>query len=557
MSEAREEPRDAAKPPLLKTVQAWLGGATSGFALFVPARSRKSRLAEGAELTLDPKDQTNAVQPMRDSAHGRRLCLWLITASILVGSLGRIKQYATRPSYWNDEAAVVINVMTRDCRQLLRPLDFAQAAPPLFLWVERGMYRAFGAGEYSLRLPPTILGLAAMPLFALLAWRMLTPASACWAVAWFAMFDKLIRHSIDVKQYSGDVFVAIVLMVIALPDGPGRRELPRRMLMLSIAAAIAVWFSFPAIFLFAGLSLVLLPDCHRAGRSGIITWVGGNALVAVSFGGLWLAALRYGADPSLHDYWADSFPNWPRLPMWLAHHIYGLFGHAFATLSPTSTVLATVLAIFGFIALAKMRRPRLVGLLPVVLASAFIAAALHRYPFPGDHRLGLYLLPIVLLVLAAGAEGRNLDLHGWAYRWWFVMPGALVLLSLCLACKDLVVREQSSAIRPVVQQVRERRKPDEAIYLFGDGLTDGQRPSGRNAEFLCYWPTPPGKVVLGARPGRRISDRRFWIVYSLVRPDKPAGAHVDQLERLMGPTARVIDYVDERAQAGALLFVRE
>ena len=49
---------------------------------------------------------------------------------------------------------MVINVIQRDWRHLLDRLDYAQAAPPLFLWAERAMYKCFGAGEYSLRFLP-------------------------------------------------------------------------------------------------------------------------------------------------------------------------------------------------------------------------------------------------------------------------------------------------------------------------------------------------------------------------------------------------------------------
>src|SRR5439155_17151949 len=116
-----------------------------------------------------------------EGAGARRVCGKLILIALLIGAGCRIAQYLARPSYWNDEAAVVINVMHRDCRQLLEPLDYAQAAPPLFLWMERGMLRAFGPGEWSLRFPPVLLGLLSLPLFAMLAWRLLPPTSAFWA----------------------------------------------------------------------------------------------------------------------------------------------------------------------------------------------------------------------------------------------------------------------------------------------------------------------------------------------------------------------------------------
>ena len=144
----------------------------------------------------------------------RRACLRFILIFVLLGAIGRIKQYVARPSYWNDEAAVVINIIQRDSRHLLDRLDYAQAAPPAFLWAERGMYKVFGGGERSLRLLPLLLSLLSLPLFARLAWRTLPSTSACWATGWFCLFQKILHQGPDVKQYSGDICIAIVLEVL-------------------------------------------------------------------------------------------------------------------------------------------------------------------------------------------------------------------------------------------------------------------------------------------------------------------------------------------------------
>src|ERR1700736_2625255 len=77
-----------------------------------------------------------------------RLLLWLV---VLAGTGCRVAQFLANPSYWHDEALVVLNVMHKTAPQLLGRLDYAQAAPPLFLIAERGMLLAFGPNEYALR----------------------------------------------------------------------------------------------------------------------------------------------------------------------------------------------------------------------------------------------------------------------------------------------------------------------------------------------------------------------------------------------------------------------
>jgi hypothetical protein len=72
------------------------------------------------------------------SSPADRLLAWLVGITLVaVGLRGWL--YAQRLSFWNDEAAIVINVVDRDARHLLDPLDYAQVAPPGFLRVHKGV----------------------------------------------------------------------------------------------------------------------------------------------------------------------------------------------------------------------------------------------------------------------------------------------------------------------------------------------------------------------------------------------------------------------------------
>ena len=108
-------------------------------------------------------------------------------------------------------------------------------------------------------------------------------------------------------------------------------------------------------------------------------------------------------------------------------------------------------------------------------------------------------------------------------------------------------------MRPLVKQLRPIRKPDEPIYLFGDAK-EPLRPSGRNVELLCYWPHPPGKVVVGFTPAASIPEKRFWIVYSLGRQGE-LKQHGEALLKVLGKP-RVIKRLEAQGQAGAFLVER-
>ncbi len=97
---------------------------------------------------------------------------------ILVGLLAlglalRGYHYFREPSMWHDEAAVAVNVLNRGYADLLGPLTFHEAAPPLFLWLEKTVCLALGDGVFALRLPAFLASCIALPL---LAWA----AAGCW-----------------------------------------------------------------------------------------------------------------------------------------------------------------------------------------------------------------------------------------------------------------------------------------------------------------------------------------------------------------------------------------
>lgn len=505
---------------------------------------------------LIAQDLSDRSPDISESANHRHICAWIIFAAVLLGMVGRLKQYVTRPSYWNDEAAVVANVIQRDWAHLLDRLDYAQAAPPLFLWSERGLFRLFGPEEYSLRLIPLLCGLVVLPLYAKLAWRTLPPASACWAVAWLCFFQKVVHRAHDVKQYSGDILVA-VLLLLAVFGWKNGASAARKMVFLSLTAAVSLWFSFPVPFLFGALSLTLLADCFRGGRRSRFIWIAGNVIVLVSFLSLNRILSSHPADPSLLEFWQDSFPDFHRalhIPLWLAGEIYGLFGYPFTSFS----ALSTALAVLGIYALVKTGRVQLVATLLIALALALLAASLHRYPFPGRHRLGLYLIPLAMLVLGAGAEGINVGATGGLRKWWWILPLPLLLLELGQFAKDLVIREDASTTREVVEYVRTHRKLGEPIYLFGDSLSESP-PSGRSAEFLCYWPDVPGKVVVGFENPSNIAANRFWVVYSLNRPETSRLGFREAVLTLFDPSVhvKVKDSYQSRKQSGAVLLEKD
>jgi hypothetical protein len=60
-------------------------------------------------------------------------------------------QFFAARSLWLDESMLALNIASRPLGELLRPLDYNQVAPPLFLWLSRLSIRLAGTNEMALR----------------------------------------------------------------------------------------------------------------------------------------------------------------------------------------------------------------------------------------------------------------------------------------------------------------------------------------------------------------------------------------------------------------------
>src|SRR4051812_38120600 len=125
---------------------------------------------------------------------GNRRRNLLLLAIVLAGVICRVAQYIARPSFWHDEALVVLNVANKSFAELMGRLEYAQAAPPLFLFAERGLMLLLGENEYAFRLVSLLCGVTSLVLFALICRRIFPGLIAPLTLAIFAFSNKLIWH---------------------------------------------------------------------------------------------------------------------------------------------------------------------------------------------------------------------------------------------------------------------------------------------------------------------------------------------------------------------------
>lgn len=388
----------------------------------------------------------------------------------------RVWQYFANSSLWLDEAALARNIIDRSPAALVGPLDYAQAAQPAFLLIQKGTVAVLGSSEYALRFFPLLCGIGSLLLFARIAGRLLEGWVAPYAVGLFSLGTPFVYFSSQAKQYSSDVAVALVLLLTAL-------EIRRRGVnirgawIFGIIGAVAVWLSQPALFVLAGFGaafavLAVMERDRTAAGPLFITWtLWGVSAAAV-------AALALRNVPALdREYlkWCWQMGFMPMPPQsaadlaWFPRKLIWVFGAFAYGLGLTnggmnyrwSPVFAAVMA-YGFWALWQKRRDVVLFFaLPVAVVIVLSAAGL--YPFTA--RQIAFLVPYLLLATAAGAERV---LATWPERLQIASPVALALLggAPVFAAATTIPPFWLQHLRPVVEYVEARRQPGDEVYVF-------------------------------------------------------------------------------------------
>ncbi|MBN9389429.1 MAG: hypothetical protein J0I20_15480 [Chloroflexi bacterium] len=386
---------------------------------------------------------------------------------ILLGVLFRVGQYLFNRSLWIDEASIALIIKERSFGQLFEPLNYNQAAPIGFLLLVKTATILFGYNELALRLTPLLCGVASLPLFYLVARRLVRPGAVPIALALFAVADSLIYYSSELKQYSGDATVAVLLyQATYLPLAKTNSFTFLKLLGTGAAGAILLWFSHPSIFILAGIGMVLFLKnaLARNWRKVALLLIPGIFWL-VSFAIFYVVSLQAAtSNQGLLDFHEVFFMPMPPLTpanlTWLATNFFFIFQN------PGSTGLAGLGAlcfIIGGFAYYKKQTSNFWALvLPILFALA--ASGFHKYSFDG--RLLLFLLPALYLLIGEGvAEVREVTRKVSP-----VIGLALVVLLLALPVASAFIGvgapRTKEELRPVLAYYQANRQPDDLLYVY-------------------------------------------------------------------------------------------
>ena len=368
-------------------------------------------------MSIASREATIVVRRANDcniAAHssGRTVVDWqarVIATFIVVGVALRLVRFVLRFPLWNDEALLAANFLGRGYADLMRPLDYHQVAPLLFLWSEHTAVKLLGFHEWSLRLVPMLGGIASVFLFHRLARHVVRGTALVLAVGIFAVNYSSIRYACEVKPYGVDLAVSTLILLLTVRWWK-RPEKTGRLWALAAVMPLALGLSFPAVFAAGGASVALAAVLLASpSRRGWAAWVILNVVIVASF--LVWYMLGIGAQAQAESGvmvagWSEAFPprdSLIKLVAWLVKvHAGPLLAVPVGgdNWGSTATLLLSLAAV---VMLVRQGRYRLLVLCAGPFAFTLLAAALRLYPYGGHMRLSMHVVPIICILAGIGA----------------------------------------------------------------------------------------------------------------------------------------------------------
>ncbi|MFO0876255.1 MAG: glycosyltransferase family 39 protein [Gemmataceae bacterium] len=442
-------------------------------------------------------------QPGKVVGWGPRMGMVALGVIVCLGLAVRVRQYAAMPSFWYDEAYLLVNVFDKSYRELAGTLRCDQAAPPLFLWALRGLYVWVGPSEWVMRLPAFVASVLALLVFFPLARKVAGEPGWMWAVGFCAVSHHAMTHAVEVKPYTLDLLMGSLLLLMASgmltaeADSPARNRWWAGLLGV---AWLGPWLSYPSVFLLGGASLALAMDAwEKKTRRAWLAWGSLNGLALLSVAAVGLLSARHQRTRSLEEYWNHAFLDLSSVEgvvPWTLQYLVKVGNYG-------TTSLGIPLVLLGVVGVAGMwQRSRALALLvSAPLGIAMVPNVLRLYPL--DDRLLFFATPCVWLSAAAGVSYIMGRLRG---RMAWVIGTALALLvvpGVVRAATYLVVVKPKAEFREAFGLVLQEEEVGDLWWVSHPEVAEVYLGKERR----CLGANDPPAVVVEAGRGKRI-----WLV---------------------------------------------
>ena len=344
---------------------------------------------------------------------------------------------------WHDECALGINILDREFWGLFNPLRFLQIAPPLFLSAVKVCTLGINPAEnpvitdFVLRIVPLAAGIGAIFAFYYLLKNLFVNKYIQLAgVIMFALNPVLIQYSYELKPYSTDVLIAVLITLYFVRYNP---ESYWKQFWHVFLISLSMLISFPAGFVISGGLINILFKDYKKFFCALTAFF----LVLIFYFVYHIWGVMEAHGQGMDNYWAAYFINGKNITDLIMLYIKNSFN---IFIMPVVT-LGVIVAGFA----AACFRDRKIAVITVVITVLVLCSSyLHLYPF--IVRMLLFFVPFMIILVCEAFDviPTGLDklvpavilvLCGY---YLFVMNG--VLLSKINTRTNLGVKEMTAAV---------------------------------------------------------------------------------------------------------------
>ena len=341
--------------------------------------------------------------------------LWILTCVFaLAGIALRIEKALLGRSFRGDEAAMATAILYHSIVELAtKPLGNTVTAPLGFLVIEKAAIQLLGHQDLIYRLIPLLGGCISVILMFFLTRELLGNFGATFAVGAFSLNWMLSFYSSDLKQYSTDVVIALIIYLMAARYL--KNNTTTNLLWLAGIGLIGILCSHPAIFLLSPIGLALVYQTWGDRRELKKLFLVGALWISVFLVLYFLSYRIVGQNSYNVSYWNNlgalmPMPPWKN-PGWFVQRLGNFF--VVDLNLPQWTVIEAALYLFGIILFFRRQNRSWSFIFLGSMLFTFAASGIANYPFKG--RLILFLAPSTFLAIGAGIDGLALKMKSLSF----------------------------------------------------------------------------------------------------------------------------------------------
>ena len=239
----------------------------------------------------------------------RRRAFTIDAAALIAvaGAAVQLYQWSRARPMWVDEEMIAINLRERSLVDMPGRLLLEMNAPLGWMALQRTWLVAFGTSELALRFVPVVIGIGTLAAGVWMGRRWLGPFGAALLVALCATGAWLSFYSLELKHYSADICLGLLLPGLAAwtleADAPASR---RRVWTWWAVASAGLWFAYGAAFVVpASAAVIVLVVWRRHGWREAVAAAAPGLLWAAALGLHYMTTIRHATGSAfLTNYWA-------------------------------------------------------------------------------------------------------------------------------------------------------------------------------------------------------------------------------------------------------------